>query len=140
MKKILFTLLFIPLLSLGQNQEIVELRNEIDLIKENLDSHHKQFKNGIIISMAGLSATIAGGLIALPPIVIIGSITSLIGTVIMLNSDKWFGEKFMNSSKKKGVYKLEREQKTQIFAGDEVEIVTPFKIINGTFISHGKEI
>ena len=138
MKNILFFFLLIPFISIGQDKEIVELRNEISVIKENLDSHHKQFKTGLIISIVAVPVTVIG-IFTTPVLTGIGGIASLIGSIIIIDSDKWFGEKLMNGSKKKGIYQLEREQKSQIFAGDKVEVVTPFKTITGTFISHGKE-
>lgn len=138
MKNILLIFLLIPLISIGQEKEILELRNEITVIKENLDSHHKQFKTGLIISIVAVPVTVLG-IFTTPALVGVGGVASLIGSIIIIDSDKWFGEKFMNSSKKKGAYILEREQKTQIYAGDKVEVVTPFKTITGTFINHGKE-
>ena len=139
MKKLLLILLCFPLIGLGQNKEIIELRNEITVVKENLDRHHKQFKTGVTISVIAIPVSLIGIFTVTPVISVIGGIASLFGSIIIIDSDKWFGEKFMNGSKKKGVYELEREQKSQIFAGDKVEVVTTFKTITGTFISHGKE-
>ena len=138
MKNILFIFLLIPLISSGQDKEIIELRNEINVIKENLDSHHKQFKSGLIISIVAVPVTVLG-IFTTPALAGVGGIAYVLGTIIIIDSDKWFGEKFMNRSKKKGTYALEKEQKTQIFAGDKVKVVTPFKTITGTFINHGKE-
>jgi hypothetical protein len=144
MKKIFFSLLFIPLLSIGQNQEIIELQNEIDLIKENLDSHHKNYVTGTVVSLAGLSATIIGTVIALPELIIIGGVTSLVGTGITIDSDKWFGKRFMGkkltitkpltSSKNKI-----KELKTSIHLNDNIEVKTSFKTYTGTFVSHGSD-
>jgi hypothetical protein len=138
MKKLLLILLCLPLIGLGQNKEIIELRNEINLVKENLNSHHKQFKTGLIISIVAVPVTVLG-IFTTPALAVVGGIASLIGSITIIDSDKWFGEKLMNRSKEKEAYILEKEQKSQIFAGDKVEVVTTFKTIAGTFISHGKE-
>ena len=132
-----FVFFIIPLISIGQEKEIAELRNEIIIVKENLDAHHKQFKVGVIISIVAIPTTILGGFTATPILAVVGGIASFVGTIIMIDSDKWFGKKFMNTSV--NAHELEREQKTQIFKGDKVEVVTHFKTITGTFISHGKE-
>tara|TARA_B110000444_G_scaffold192907_1_gene182906 strand:- start:92 stop:589 length:498 start_codon:yes stop_codon:yes gene_type:complete len=138
MKKLLFTLLFIPLLSIGQDKEIVELRNEITVIKENLDSHHKQFKSGVKISLLALPVTVIGILTSTPAIAIVGGITSLFGTIIMIDSDKWFGEKYMNKKHKAKSQGYITEERIQIFEGDKVEIITSFSTVNGTFINQEK--
>ncbi len=144
MKKILFIFLFIPLLSVGQNEEIIELRNEIDLIKENLNSHHKNYVTGTIVSLAGVSATIIGSVIAIPELIIIGGITSLIGTGITIDSDKWFGKKYMgkklldNEPKISSKEKI-KELKTSINLNDKIEVKTSFKTYSGTFVSHGSD-
>jgi len=96
MKKIFFILLIIPILSYGQEKEIIELRNEINTVKENLDLHHKQFIGGAITLIVGNVATIIGGLTITPILIIGGGIASLVGTGIMIDSDKWFGKKYMN--------------------------------------------
>lgn len=54
MKNILFIFLLTPFLSIGQNQEIVELRNEINTVKDNLNLHHQQFLGGVVVSMVGV--------------------------------------------------------------------------------------
>ena len=138
MKKLLFTLLFIPLLSIGQDKEIVELRNEITVIKENLDSHHKQFKSGVKISLLAIPVTVIGILTSTTAIAIVGGITSLFGTIIMIDSDKWFGKKYMNKKHKAKAQGFITEERIQIFEGDKVQVITPFRTINGTFINQDK--
>jgi len=139
MKNILFVFLLIPFISIGQDKEIVELRNEITILKENLDRHHKQFKIGVTISVIAIPVSLIGIFTATPAISAIGGITSLFGVIRMIDSDKWFGEKYMNKINRAKSQGYITEKGIQIFAGDEVEIVTPFKTIIGTFISHGKK-
>ena len=74
-----------------------ELRNEITIVKENLDSHHKQFKTGVIISIIAVPVTILG-IFTTPGLVVVGGIASLVGSITIIDSDKWFGEKRMNRS------------------------------------------
>lgn len=169
MKKLLFIFLLIPLLSLSQDKEIIELRNEINTVKENLNSHHKEFITGVIVSIVGGSATIVGGLTAAPALAVIGGITSLVGGIIIIDSDKWFGKKYMNQNQiksnnlelkeEKGVddilrdyyldfSKIENKQykkinidniKTSIFRYDFINIITNENTFYGVFFSHGKE-
>jgi len=97
MKKILFIFLLIPLISIGQDKEIVELRNEINTIKNNLNLHHQQFRSGFIVSIVGVSATIVASITAAPAVAIAGGVISLIGCALMVDSDKWFGKRYINS-------------------------------------------
>ncbi len=53
MRKILFIFLLVPFISLGQDKEIIELRNELNTVKENLNSHHKEFITGVVVSIVG---------------------------------------------------------------------------------------
>ena len=139
MRKLLLILLFLPLIGFGQNKEVLELRDEITIIKENLDRHHKQFKIGVTISVIAIPVSLIGIFTVTPVISVIGGITSLFGAIRMIDSDKWFGEKYMNKINRAKSQSYITQQGIQIFAGDEVEIVTDFKTITGTFISHGKE-
>jgi hypothetical protein len=97
MKKILFIFLLIPLISIGQDKEIIELRNEINTIKNNLNLHHQQFRSGFIVSIVGVSATIVASITAAPAVAIAGGVISLIGCALMVDSDKWFGKRYINS-------------------------------------------
>ena len=97
MKNILFIFLLIPFISIGQNQEIVELRNEINTVKDNLNLHHQQFLGGVVVSMVGVSVTIIASLTTAPAVAITGGVISLLGCVVMVNSDKFFGKRYMNS-------------------------------------------
>jgi hypothetical protein len=169
MRKILFIFLLVPFISLGQDKEIIELRNELNTVKENLNSHHKEFITGVVVSIVGGSVTIIGSITAAPALAIIGSITCLFGTGIIIDSDKWFGKKYMKQNQKKSnslelkdekevddilrdyyldFSKIENKQyqkinidniKTSIFRYDFINIVTNENTFYGVFSSHGKE-
>ena len=97
MKKLILILFSIPLIGFGQeNTELIQIQQEINIIKENLNSHHKQNKAGFILSIIGSSSTIIGTtLIISPPLAIVGVAVSFIGGITMFNSHKWFGKKKM---------------------------------------------
>ena len=169
MRKILFIFLLVPFISLGQDKEIIELRNELNTVKENLNSHHKEFITGVVVSIVGGSVTIIGSITAAPALAIIGSITCQVGTGIIIDSDKWFGKKYMKQNQKKSnslefkdekevddilrdyyldFSKIENKQyqkinidniKTSIFRYDFINIVTNENTFYGVFSSHGKE-
>jgi hypothetical protein len=169
MRKILFIFFLVPFISLGQDKEIIELRNELNTVKENLNSHHKEFITGVVVSIVGGSVTIIGSITAAPALAIIGSITCLFGTGIIIDSDKWFGKKYMKQNQKKSnslefkdekevddilrdyyldFSKIENKQyqkinidniKTSIFRYDFINIVTNENTFYGVFSSHGKE-
>ena len=102
MKRLLFlAFLIIPILTFSQDKEIDELNNELNIVKAALDAHHKQFINGAVISFIGSAATIAGSITVTPILIIGGGIASLIGTGIMIDSDKWFGGKYISPNKQK---------------------------------------
>jgi hypothetical protein len=99
MKKILFIFLLTPLISIGQDKEIIELRNEINTIKDNLDLHHQQFRSGVIVSIIGVSVTIIANITIAPIVAIAGGVISLSGCVIMMNSDRYFGKKYIDKDR-----------------------------------------
>jgi len=105
MKKVLFVFLLIPLISIGQDKEIVELRNEINTVKDNLNLHHQQFRSGFIVSIIGVSATIIASFTTAPAVAIAGGVISLIGCALMVDSDKYFGKKYINKDR----YQTERQ-------------------------------
>ena len=107
MKNILFIFLLIPLISIGQDKEIVELRNEINTVKDNLHLHHQQFRSGVIVSIVGVSATIVASFTAAPAVAIAGGIISLLGCAVMVDSDRYFGKKYLNKDR----YQTERQVK-----------------------------
>jgi len=58
MKRIFVTFLLVPILTfsqdkVSQDKEVNELRNDLNIVKENLDLHHKQFISGGIITFIG---------------------------------------------------------------------------------------
>jgi len=56
----------------------------------------------------------------------------------MIDSDKWFGKKYMNKKHRAKSQGYITEERIQIFEGDKVEIITPFSTVNGTFINQEK--
>jgi len=115
MKKVLFVFLLIPLISIGQDKEIVELRNEINTVKDNLNLHHQQFRSGFIVSIIGVSATIIASFTTAPAVAIAGGVISLIGCALMVDSDKYFGKKYIN----KELFKKDNKERviTDFIAG-----------------------
>jgi hypothetical protein len=93
MKKLLLILLCLPLLSLGQNDEIIKLQNEVNDINYKLNEHHKEFNRGIIISVIGVVTTTIGAIVATPAVIIIGGVTSLYGQISVIGSHRWFKKK-----------------------------------------------
>ena len=184
MKKLLLILLCFPFIIYGQNdnfekinlnkssqsKEITELRNEINSVKYNLNLHHQQFSTGIIVSIIGVTLTIAATAAltpATPALTIAGGVISLIGYGMMIDSDKYFGKKYINknlnklnkesgyfdeykenNTQKDGAYiKIEIQHpnrtirhilKNQITPIDEVEIIIVLK--NGTKMYNGNII
>jgi hypothetical protein len=97
MKRIFLVFLIVPILTFSQDKEIDELRNDLNIVKENLDTHHKQFLNGALISIIGIAATITGSITLTPVLSIGGGVVYLIGAGIMIDSDKWFGRKYIGN-------------------------------------------
>ena len=97
MKKLLLILLCVPLIGVGQdNTELIQIQQEINIMKENLNSHHKQNKTGFIFGLIGGCSSIIGSSILIsPPLAIGGAALSLIGGIVMFDSHKWFGKKKM---------------------------------------------
>ena len=87
------------MIGFGQDREIDELKNELIIVKAALDEHHKQFSIGAVISIIGSAATISGSIIVTPGLIIGGGIASLIGGAIMIDSDKWFSNKYISPDK-----------------------------------------
>ena len=105
MKRLFLAFLIIPILTFSQDKEIDELRNDLNIVKENLDIHHKQFRNGAIVSIIGFATSITGTITLIPALAIGGGVTGLIGTGIMFDSDKWFGRKYMGDSTGNGRFR-----------------------------------
>ena len=75
----------------------VQTQAQLDLLIDNLDNHHTQYRNGMIMCVAGV------GLVALAgpnlEISIPGAIISLIGSIFVWDSDKWFAKKRQKKSR-----------------------------------------
>ena len=97
MKKGLLLLLYLPMIGFGQeNTEFIQIQQEINIMKENLNSHHKQNKTGFVLGLiGGCSSIIGSSMLISPPLVIGGAVLSIIGGVVMFDSHKWFGKKKM---------------------------------------------
>jgi hypothetical protein len=96
MKKLLLILLFLPMIVLGQDDNNTEIQNQVDNINYRLDQHSKQYYTGITLSITGLGVSVIGALIPLNPLIYIGGALGLSGTIVNIDSHKWF-----KSSKKK---------------------------------------
>lgn len=113
-------LLIISNISFGQKGTIVQqdslkilimnLKNEVSNIKLNLISHHEEFKTGVFLSIAGILSCGLGILSSSPSFLyptpmesnnskalfVAGGSLIFIGTIIIIDSDKFFGEKYIN--------------------------------------------
>ena len=92
MKKLLLILLCVPLIGFGQENEILTLQNEVDNINYRMNKHHKQYSIGMILNTCGVVSTIIGGSNSNNDLIIAGSGISLIGSIIVWDSHKWFSE------------------------------------------------
>jgi hypothetical protein len=90
MKKLLLLLMIIPMIGLGQENEILTLQNEVDNINYRMNKHHKQYSIGMILNTCGVVSTIIGGSNSNNDLIIAGSGISLIGSIIVCDSHKWF--------------------------------------------------
>tara|TARA_B100000768_G_C10880853_1_gene209550 strand:- start:14 stop:457 length:444 start_codon:yes stop_codon:yes gene_type:complete len=107
MKKLLLILLCLPIIGFGQTDNILKLQDDVLRLQDDvndinyrMDKHHKQFYNGVILSLVGFGATAAGVLASVNPIIYIGSALVLSGNIVVINSHKWFKNKDMNAIKK----------------------------------------
>ena len=106
MKKIFQLLLILPLFSFSQQVRIdanrvknVEIQQE--LILANLDSYHQQNKSGFLISISGLlfsSIVITNKSTSDDNLSILGSLASFIGTIFIIDSNKWLSRDRMKSN------------------------------------------
>ena len=110
MKKFLLLLALIPFFGFSQDQahindlnNIIELQNQkinklekdvVDL-KLHMNSHHSQFKMGMMTSVAGAVATIID-----PSFAIFGGVLSVVGSILVWDSDKFFGLKYTNNKRR----------------------------------------
>jgi hypothetical protein len=101
MKNLLYILLFVPLLGYCQltpkfqydSSQTAQIQNEII---NNLDNHHKQFKNGMYFQASGLLLSIASNLVEDNKLknsfAIAGTSLNLLGIFNILDSQKWFSK------------------------------------------------
>ena len=102
MKKLLLILLCLPMIGFGQTTDILRLQNEVNNINYRMDKHHKQFYNGVTLTIIGVGVTIIGVVVPVVPLIIIGGGSAIAGNIIIVNSHKWF---------KKGDYHTKRIKK-----------------------------
>ena len=108
MKKLLLVLLALPMLGFGQNDDILNLQSEVYNINYRMDQHHKQFYNGVSLSILGIGGTAIGVISSVNPIVYIASAIALTGNIIIWNSHKWFKNKYMTGITKHRIKQLDR--------------------------------
>ena len=108
MKKLLIVLLALPMLGFGQNDDILNLQSEVYNINYRMDQHHKQFYNGVSLSILGIGGTAIGVISSVNPIVYIASAIALTGNIIIWNSHKWFKNKDMTGITKHRIKQLDR--------------------------------
>jgi len=94
----------------------IELNNEV--IKSNLKKCHNQWKDGLGVTIFGFGTSIIGSYMSLNAnnigdksnvgiiITSIGGITSLIGTIVMLDSHKYIGRAGLNIESNGLVYRF----------------------------------
>ena len=100
MKKLLIVLLCLPFIGFGQSDDVLKLQNEVSEINYRMDKHHKQFYNGVTLSLVGFGVTTLGVLASVNPIIYIGSAVVLSGNIVAINSHKWFKNKDRGSERK----------------------------------------
>ena len=76
--------------SLTQAQ--LKTQEQLDLLIDNLDNHHNQFRNGMVMTVIGSGLSVLG-VFSIPEISIVGSVLSIIGGIVVWDSDKWFAKK-----------------------------------------------
>ncbi len=110
------------------------MNQNYNLLISNLDIHHKNYKTGVFVNLAGAIVSSAGLLLQSPELTIAGGIASLIGFGITLDSDKWFASKFnrMSSYKKTKQSKISfshssfslNVNNTKFYIGDKITLYT----------------
>ena len=99
MKKLLITLLCLPMIGFGQtkiegdfkyNEDLKEIQSNVKNIEYRLKQHHKQFTTGSTISFIGFGMTLLGYMIPSQNLSIVGGMVGMGGSLVMWNSHKWF--------------------------------------------------
>ena len=83
-------LLCLPMIGFGQTDNVLKIQNEVNDINYRMDKHHKQFYNGVTLTIIGVGATIIGVVVPVVPLIIFGGGSTIVGNIIILNSHKWF--------------------------------------------------
>jgi len=106
MKKIFQLFLILPLFGFSQQVRVdanrvknVEIQQE--LILANLDAYHQQNRSGYILSISGLlfsSIVMTNKSTSDDNLSLLGALASLIGTVIVIDSNKWLSWDRMKST------------------------------------------
>jgi len=78
------------MIGFGQTTDILRLQNEVNNINYRMDKHHKQFYNGVTLTIIGVGVTIIGVVVPVVPLIIIGGGSAIAGNIIIVNSHKWF--------------------------------------------------
>lgn len=82
----------------SMKQEILQLRNDLDLVQFNLGKSHQRFKVGIAAATLGYTVTIVGGLMLArenvqlgQTLLVTGGTIGMTGTFLLVDSFKFLG-------------------------------------------------
>ncbi len=78
-----------------QDKKINNLEKNVIDLKLHMNNHHSQYKIGMITSIVGAAVTIID-----PSLVVFGSALSVVGSIIVWDSDKFFGLKYTNNKRR----------------------------------------
>ena len=80
------------MIGFGQD-DIIKLQADVDNINFRMEKHHKQFYNGVSLNFVGLGVSVIGALISVNPLIFVGSAICLSGSIVTIDSHKWFKKK-----------------------------------------------
>ena len=69
----------------------IKISDELTYIRNNLNNCHKEYRTGLIFIGVGIGVGTIGALTHTSVISIIGGVSGLVGTIIMIDSHKWIG-------------------------------------------------